>query len=167
MTINDFETQFLPLGSRLYRRALSITGNAEDAGDAVQETYALLWHRREELQGMERAEGYFAQTLRNCCLKLLRSRRAVLPIEAAETLPSEGGTPDGDVEAAEQRTLLRRIIREELKPKAARMVLLSAFGQMEPQEIARATGETVANVRVILHRSRRIIAGRLKQLNSI
>ena len=75
MNTQNFEQKYLQLTPRLYSVAFSVLGNAEDAEDAVQDTFARLWEKRNELERMENAEGYFMPTLRHISLNMLRNRR--------------------------------------------------------------------------------------------
>lgn len=43
MNTQSFEQKYLQLTPRLYSVAFSVLDNAEDAEDAVQETFARLW----------------------------------------------------------------------------------------------------------------------------
>ena len=50
MNTQSFEQKYLQLTPRLYSVAFSVLGNAEDAEDAVQDTFARLWEKRNELE---------------------------------------------------------------------------------------------------------------------
>ena len=50
MTRTDFKTRFLPLHKELYRVALRMLGESNEAEDAVQNLYLRLWERKDELK---------------------------------------------------------------------------------------------------------------------
>lgn len=89
MNTQSFEQKYLQLTPRLYSVAFSVLGNAEDAEDAVQDTFARLWEKRNELERMENAEGYFMTTLRHISLNMLRNRRAATDIAEAHNAPTD------------------------------------------------------------------------------
>ena len=54
----SFRTDILPLKDGLYRLALRLTMNKEEAEDIVQETLLKVWKRRERWQEIENIEGF-------------------------------------------------------------------------------------------------------------
>ena len=53
----SFRTDVLPLKNELFRMALRITLNRDDAEDVVQETMMKVWNRREQWEQIERVVG--------------------------------------------------------------------------------------------------------------
>ena len=153
MNAEQFQHRFLPLRQILYRQALALLGNEMDAEDAVQETYLRLWRQAERVTGMEQAEGFFVQTLRNVCLNIIRSRRNVSGIETLDKCMEEDDSKLREQMLNEDRLRLRKAIAQ-LQPKARSMVTMFYFSQMSSQQIAEALGETDANVRSTLSRAR-------------
>ena len=81
MTQQEFEQRYLPLAPRLQRMALALLGNADDAKDALQETYLRLWQQSERISELRSPEAFFLLTMRNYCLNQLRSRRKTIQPE--------------------------------------------------------------------------------------
>ena len=54
----SFRNDVLPLKNALYRLALRITMNREEAEDVVQDTMMKIWDRRDTLQGVESIEAF-------------------------------------------------------------------------------------------------------------
>ena len=52
----SFRTDVLPLKNELFRMALRITLNRDDAEDVVQETMMKVWNRREQWAQIESME---------------------------------------------------------------------------------------------------------------
>ena len=66
----SFRHDVLPLKDVLYRLALRITLNHEEAQDVVQDTLIKVWNRRDEWSGIESIEAYSLTICRNrCCRK--------------------------------------------------------------------------------------------------
>lgn len=152
MNTQSFEQKYLQLTPRLYSVAFSVLGNAEDAEDAVQDTFARLWEKRNELERMENAEGYFMTTLRHISLNMLRNRHAATDIAEAQDI--DVATAQAEMEHRETHGLLKRLLAR-LSPRSRRVVTLRHVGECSFHDMAEITGETEVNLRMILSRARR------------
>lgn len=75
MNLEDFKQQVLPLKNKLFRFAIRLVENKEEAEDIVQEVLIKLWNRREKLDEYRSIEALAMVTTRNLCLdKLKRSK---------------------------------------------------------------------------------------------
>ncbi len=68
----NFTTDILPLKNQLYRLALRITLNHQEAEDIVQDTLVKVWSRRESLEEIESIEAYSMTICRNLALDHLK-----------------------------------------------------------------------------------------------
>ena len=73
MDVEVFKRRFLPFHPKLYRVAYALVGDRADAEDLLQEAYARLWDRRDELEDVRNPEAFAVTLLRNLCLDFLRS----------------------------------------------------------------------------------------------
>lgn len=162
MTQQEFQNKYMPLAPQFYRRALALLGNAQDAEDAVQDTYLKLWDQSARLNMMESPEAFMQTVLRNVCLNMLRDRRPENGLEATDNLPEEGGR----MERMEQRNTLRMLL-DRLTPKARRMVTLRHVGDYSFAEMAALTGESETNIRTILSRARRFLREQYGDLTEV
>ncbi len=155
MSPEDFEKLLFPMSAELYRRALGILHNEQDAEDAVQDVFAKLWHERDRLMAVKNLKNYLHECLRNHSLSLLRKRR-----EATETedrladMTETGKDPLERAELHSDKLLMQQLIAN-LPPKAARILSLHLYAEMKPAEIARHVGDNEQNVRATLSRYRR------------
>lgn len=151
MTETAFRHRFLPLHDGLLSRAFVLLGNADDAKDAVQETFAVLWGQADRVTAMARPEAYFAATLRNTCLKMLRQRSHIVPLQ-----PQADCEDPSDRELMEQleadRLRLRRMLGR-LAPRARLAVTLRYYQGLNTHEAALAMNVTDENLRAILSRA--------------
>ena len=64
----SFRNDVLPLKNVLYRLALRITMNKEEAEDVVQDTLMKVWDRRDTWQSIESIEAFSLTVCRNIAL---------------------------------------------------------------------------------------------------
>lgn len=72
-----FDVIVVSEGERLFRTALAITGNADDARDATQEALVNAWRGMRGLREPDRFDAWLGRILVNECRKQLRRRRHV------------------------------------------------------------------------------------------
>ncbi len=155
MSPEDFEKLLLPMSAELYRRALGILHNTQDAEDAVQDVFAKLWHDRDKLIEVKNLPNYLRECLRYHCISCLRTRREAT--ETEELIVAMPDTANNPQETAEQLSdsQLMQLLISRIPPKAARILNLHLYAEMKPAEIARLIGESEQNVRATLSRYRR------------
>lgn len=151
MTETAFKHRFMPLQDGLYSRAFVLLGNAEDAKDAVQETFAALWVQAERLAAMERPEAYFATTLRHICLKMLRQRNRTVPLQPQNEHEDASDRELMDELEADRLQLRQKLGR--LTPRARLAVTLRYYQGLSTHDAALAMNITDENLRAILSRA--------------
>ena len=110
--MNAMREQLIQLGGGAHALAIQILGNAEDASDAVQESFAAVLGRPgayDASRGPLRP--WFLRLVRNRCIDMLHARRPGREIaaEAADSAPGPGAAAEID-ESREQS--LDRMINE-------------------------------------------------------
>lgn len=139
----------------MYRVALSIMGNEDDALDAVQDTIVRLWDNRRRLSGADNPPAYCVGALRKQCVSALRNRRTVIQLDC-ELPISDNFEAVRSVESRDKLMILRQIIAS-LPREQKRVVELTIFSQCSTAEIVEITGLSNQNVRTLLSRARRKI----------
>ncbi len=130
-----------------------ITGNHDDAADAVQDAFVKLWQQRGRFESTSHAQGAGMMTVRTTSIDMARrnSRQADVPVEqAADTIDE---VTDNDRSLAYQQ--VRRIIDKDLSDNQRKIIDLRELQGMEFEDIANQMNMTAANVRVELSRARR------------
>ena len=154
MTQTDRITNaFTALREQMLSLAERITGNRDDAADAVQDAFVKLWQQNERYQTMTHAQGAGMTAVRNLSIDMARrnSRRSDVAIEnAADTIVE---TTDEERNLTYQQ--VRRIIDKELSPKQRTIIDLRELEGLEFDDIANRLDMTAANVRVELSRARK------------
>ena len=145
-----------------------ITGNRDDAADAVQDAFVKLWQRQNRYDTASHAQGAGMTAVRNLSIDMARrnAHRADVPVEqAADTI--EDTTNEDRALAYSQ---VRHIIDNELTPKQRRIIDLREIEGLEFDDIADRLDMTAANVRVELSRARKrvreIYQTRRKEMNA-
>ena len=118
----SFRNDILPLKDKLFRLALCITRNREEAEDIVQDTMLRVWNRREEWNVWETVEGFCLTICRNLAIdrsQKMDARHVELTPEVTE-LP-DMAAPDKLMERDERLGLLHRLIAE--LPEKQRTIL--------------------------------------------
>ena len=156
----SFRTDVLPLKNELFRLALRITLNRDDAEDVVQATMMKVWNRREQWQQIESMEAFCMTICRN--LALDKTKRAG---NQDASLDEEGhDAPDHSYSAnpeeqAMQRDKVERVRRlMNLLPEKQRtcMQLRDVEGKSY-KEIAAVMDITEQQVKVNIFRARQSI----------
>lgn len=156
----SFRTDVLPLKNELFRLALRITLNREDAEDVVQETMIRVWNRRDQWEQIESIEAFCTTICRN--LALDKTKRAS---NQDASLDDEGhDAPDHSYSAnpeeqAVQRDRVERVRRlMDLLPEKQRtcMQLRDVEGKSY-KEIATVMDISEQQVKVNIFRARQTI----------
>ena len=134
----------------MYRVSMSYLSNVEDAADAVQDTLAKAWEKRNILLQPEQFKPWVMRILVNQCKDVLRKRRK------RSFYPLEENT--ASVEMPEPQPPVMNAINT-LKPEWRIVVVLHYVDGYSVQEIASSLGVPLGTVKTRMHSARK----RLKQ----
>ena len=156
----SFRTDVLPLKNELFRLALRITLNREDAEDVVQETMIRVWNRRDQWEQIESIEAFCTTICRN--LALDKTKRAS---NQDASLDNEGhDAPDHSYSAnpeeqAVQRDRVERVRRlmDMLPEKQRTCMQLRDVEGKSYKEIATLMDISEQQVKVNIFRARQTI----------
>ena len=154
MNVTDFEHIALTNAPEMMRIACNILCNADDAQDVVQETLLAVWHKQRNVRDWR---SFLLKSVRNRSLNNLRDNRPERHADLSENSDVyDDDNPETLLIGKEEDKALSHMIAH-LSPKAARIMVLSIYEQKSISEIAKQLGETEANVRQIISRSRRTL----------
>jgi len=144
---------FTTLREQMLLLAGRITGNRDDAADAVQEAFVKLWQQRERYGSARHAQGAGMMTVRTTSIDIARrnSHRADVPID--QVIDVADHVTDQDCTLAYQQ--VRSIIDNDLSSKQRQIIDMREMQGLEFEEIAKRMNMTAANVRVELSRARK------------
>jgi RNA polymerase sigma-70 factor, ECF subfamily len=158
---------------RLYRLALGLVGNPDDAEDVLQDSYCRAFEKRASFAGPTGLGAWLASIVRNQaidCLRSRRSRRATYTLEAdlpltaeesrssIESVPTEDafGSPELGVEREEARAALESAILSLPLPFRAVFMLREVEG-LSLQQTADYLDIPVGTVKTRAHRARLLL----------
>lgn len=127
----------------LFRAALAILGDAQEAEDAVQETFLRYLEKRPELRDGEHEKAWLLKVTANRCKSVLRQRRRHPAVELLDVYPA----PDTDC-----RELMEAIFALPARQRAA--VHLHYYEGYTSEEIGAILGQRPGTVRSHLSRAR-------------
>ena len=154
--MNEIKEIWLPLSDRFYRVAYHILESQEDAEDAVQELYLKLIKTPGKLTDIQDPAAFGITILRNICIDTIRRREKRKSEELHEYMVADVSSPD---KAAAEKDKLRILIHEiEKLPQKQSMVLkMRTLEGLEYDEIAKRTGLSLINIRVLISIARKTL----------
>ena len=154
MTTESFKTEVLPIKNKLYRFALRMLSDHEEAQDTVQEVFLRLWSKREKLDEYRSIEAFAMIITKNLCLDKLKSSRR-RNIELKDQLETPGSiTPYDHTEKTDMKNKAINIINT--LPEQQKMVIqMRDVEGLDYDEIAEVMEMSLNNVRVNLSRARK------------
>jgi len=160
----NFERDILPLKNLVFRTALRIVLNKEEAEDIVQDTLLKLWeHRKEDINNIEA----FALTLaRNLAIdRKEKSARKVLSLdESIHDCQDENQLSAQEKIVNEEKYSYIHQLIDQLPEKQRTIIQLRDIEGKAYKEIAEILGITEADVKVNLFRGRNFLKNNCKSL---
>lgn len=157
MEVNEYNACVKEWADALFRFACKSTGQPSDAHDVVQNCFEVLWQKRKDV---EKAKGkaFLFQVAYNQSVDNFRKRSKVAYKEIPEDVVSPGNP---DLKKVLDRALTR------LDEQSRALVLLKDYEGYRYEEIAQITGLTDAQVKVYLHRARKVLKEYLVSVENI
>lgn len=141
---NRLEELVTKYENTLFRTALAILGDVQEAEDAVQETFLRYLEKRPEFRDGEHEKAWLLKVAANRCKSVLRVRKRHPAVELLDIYPA----PDGDG----GRELTEAILSLPANQRAA--VHLHYYEGYTSQEIGAILGQRPGTVRANLSRAR-------------
>lgn len=163
----DFRQDLLPLKDKIYRLALRITLNRQEAEDLTQDTLLRAWDKRVELCAVQSLEAYCLTIVRRLALdRLALKEHANASLTEAETLvPDAAGNPEEKLVATDRLQRVQRLFNA--LPVTLRTALqLRDIEGLSYHEAAEAMGITEGAFKVTLHRARTALRTQYEKIES-
>ena len=164
----SFQNDVLPLKNKLFRLALRITLNREEAEDVVQDTMIKVWNARDRWQEFDSIEAYSLTIARNLSLdriKKMDNQNDSLEEQNTERLDETSSTPSERMIQKDKLNIVRNIINE-LPEKQRSCLQLRDIEGKSYKEIADILSITEDQVKVNIFRARQTVKQRFQQFDS-
>ena len=164
----SFQNDVLPLKNKLFRLALRITLNREEAEDVVQDTMIKVWNARDRWQELDSIEVYSLTIARNLSLdriKKMDNQNDSLEEQNMERLDETSSTPSERMIQKDKLNIVRNIINE-LPEKQRSCLQLRDIEGKSYKEIADILSITEDQVKVNIFRARQTVKQRFQQFDS-
>ncbi len=146
-------TAFTALREQMLSLAERITGNHDDAADAVQDAFVKLWQQRGRFESSSHAQGAGMITGRTTSIDMARRNAYLSDVPIEQVAEPIDDVSDNDRSLAYRQ--VRHIIDNDLSDNQRMIIDLRELQGMEFEDIANRMNMTAANVRVELSRARR------------
>ncbi len=163
----SFRNDVLPLKNKLFRLALRITLNREEAEDIVQDTLIKVWKARDKWQELESIEAYSLTIARNLSLdrnKKMENQNDSLEEQKVERPDETTYSPSEQMIQKDKLHIVRRII-DELPEKQRTCLQLRDIEGKAYKEIASILDITEDQVKVNIFRARQTVKQRFQQFD--
>lgn len=163
----SFRNDVLPLKDILYRLALRITMDPEEAKDIVQDTLIKIWNRRESLSEIESIEAFSLTICRNLALdrvRMLKGKNNTLDSGYVEKVDS-ASDPLEKTTLKDRISIVRQLL-DNLPEKQKSCMQLRDFEGKSYKEIAAVMGITEEQVKVNIFRARQTVKQKIKEFDN-
>ena len=156
MDINEFKIQVLPLKNKIFRFAMRLTGNKEEAEDIMQNVFAKLWIKRDELDKYRNIDSLAMVITRNACIDMFRAVKMQYADINDDFISAKDSGPEKQSELKDICKIINGIIST--LPLLQKMVVhLRDVEGYNNAEVSEITGLQVNAVKVNLSRARKKI----------
>ncbi len=162
MHLKEFQNRVLPVKNKIYRFALRMLTDEQDAKDVVQEVLLKIWNKREEMHLYQNMEAWCMTITKNMCLDKFRmnNRRTIQPLDAHFEISDQSGGPQSITETNDMMKRIMQIINS-LPEKQKMVVQLRDIEGYTYQEISEMLEMDMNQVKVNLFRARKTLKEKL------
>ena len=167
MDLEAFETRIVPSKNKLFRFALRILGDTEEAQDVVQEVLIKVWNGRVNMAGINNWEAWCMRLTKNLSLDCLRARqrKATQSINEGLDIKQNGLTPHENTELNENMKHISNLVAA--LPEKQRMVMhLRDVEGYSYKEISETLELDMSQVKINLFRARNAVREKLIKMNA-
>ncbi len=142
---------------KVWQYCFRLLGDSDLAKDILQETFLNFYNKIKKSLYVPDISVLLLAEARRLCIEYLKHEVKTIPYTDEEELPIESRKDNSEL-----LTLIKKSI-EKLPPKYKEALVLREIQQLTYLEIEALTGETMANVKVRIHRARTRVRKMLQQ----
>ncbi|HZP50997.1 sigma-70 family RNA polymerase sigma factor [Actinocrinis sp.] len=139
--------------SALYTYCRSMLRDAEDAADALQDTFVVAAQKLDGLRDPDRLRPWLYAVARNECLRRLRGRQGMVELDQAGEVSDDAVDVDAGLREADVRGLIWAAIQG-LNPSEREVFELNVRHELEGADLAAALGVSANHAHALLSRAR-------------
>lgn len=163
--MEQFDQLIIPLKDKMFRFALRMMQNVEEAEDVVQEVLIKIWTNRERLDSITNLEAWSIQLVKHQAIDRLRAqKRHVESIDGHFDLKDQNMNPEQKASGSNMMEILSHLM-DRLPEKQKLVIQLRDIEGMAYQEIAEILEIPLNQVKINLFRARNILKQQIEQLN--
>ena len=157
MDLQEFKIKVLPAKQKLYRLALFLLHDREEAEDILQDVFLKLWTQKDKLDAYNSVEAFAMTITKNLCLDKLKAGKRKQMVDVTGIDLSSGDlNPYQHSEMTDSMSNVQKLLAA--LPEQQKLVLhLRDVEGYSFEEIEQITSLTVNNLRVILSRARKSV----------
>lgn len=159
-----FETHIIPASDKMYRFALSILKEKDNAQDVVQECLVKIWNNRSKLSTIQSPEAWAMRITRNQCYDWVKTNRFMMVAEHDSNTANNDET-DYELILSDHTKWLEKVLQT-LPDKHREVYHLREVEEFTYQDIAEVLSLSLSEVKVCLHRARTKIRNSIKQIEA-
>jgi RNA polymerase sigma-70 factor (ECF subfamily) len=143
----------------VYTLCLRMLSSEADAEEAAQEVFIKAFRSISSFQAKSKFSTWLYRISYNHCISVIRKKVKMIDLvdEVPEGEPDEGEMNGLESLSAEERSRHLKMAIESLAETDAVVVTLFYYDELSLEEIAAVTGLSSSNIRVKLHRSRKLM----------
>lgn len=167
MDHDAFQTNVLPLKSKLFRFALRILGDPDEAKDVVQEVFARVWAKGKAMQEIRNWEAWCMRVVHNLSIDRIRlnNRQHALPLSEGLHIHHDTPSPHDRTELVESMKQIAEIMAT-LPQKQQQVIHLRDVEGYSYKEICEVLELDMSQVKVYLFRARNVLREKLTRMNA-
>ncbi len=166
MLLNDFLEKIVPVKDKLYRFALRMVNDREEAEDIVQDVLMKVWDKRSSLDQVQNPEAWCMTLTRNLSIDRMRSKRQHhLEIETQLQVASAAASPYRQAEVNDLYAQMQALMQQ-LPEKHKLCLHLREVEGMAYEDIAQTLDITLDQVKTNIFRARQALRSQLTQVES-
>ena len=162
MELKTFTETVSKIRAQILRTALCHLSSPDDAEDAVQETMAILWVRRNSIPHPDKMLHFATVVVRSVSIDMLRKRKRTFSLDEVTSEPLNSVDAQRTMEEQEQQLLLKQAVSS-LSNKQQAIVRMRNVENLSYAEIASILGTTESSVRGTLSRARATLINQLNK----
>ena len=159
-----YEQHIIPASNKMYRYALTILKNEDNAHDVVQECLTKIWDKRHMLKDVQNVEAWAMRVTRNQCYDWVKASRFTT-LSEQQTQQEDQLKADHDMLMEDQKKWLAKVL-EGIPEKQREIFHLREIEELSYHEISDVLSLSMNEVKVYLHRARTKVRAALQKIEA-